>query len=206
MVEYKTIKHEASAEFTEKKSKFIGYVKPVSSEKSAIEFIQSIKSQNYNANHNVFAYLLRENGLKRYTDDGEPQGTAGIPILDLLEKEELVDCAVVVTRYFGGTLLGTGGLVRAYTHGAKLAIGAGGILTMRLYARISVNCSYDFFGKLTNLIKSIGGIEEESQFTDTVNTEFSLVTDNVNRFEKILTESSAGKYKANMLKEEFLPI
>lgn len=118
MEEYKTLRAPASDEFTEKRSRFIGYAQPVSTQVEAAAFIERIKKQHHDATHNVFAYLLREGQLERYSDDGEPQGTAGIPVLDVLRKQGVTNCAVVVTRYFGGILLGAGGLVRAYSHAA----------------------------------------------------------------------------------------
>ena len=113
MESYRTVKQETSAEFIEKRSKFIGYIKPVQTEEEAIAFIQSIKSKHWDATHNVYAYSLREGQTRRYSDDGEPQGTAGIPTLDVLQKADITDAVVVVTRYFGGILLGGGGLVIA---------------------------------------------------------------------------------------------
>ena len=123
MQEYTTILDRAEDEFVERKSRFIGAIAPVETEEEALDFIAQIKHQHRDATHNTYAYVLK-NGVKRYSDDGEPQGTAGVPMLDCLEKEGLVDVAVVVTRYFGGILLGAGGLVRAYSHGAKIAVDA----------------------------------------------------------------------------------
>ena len=123
MKDYKTVKTESHDEFTEKRSRFIGYVKPVKTEDEATGFISSIRSKHWDARHNVYAYSLREGNIKRYSDDGEPSGTAGMPVLDVITKNEVYDVCVVVTRYFGGVLLGTGGLVRAYSQGAKLALG-----------------------------------------------------------------------------------
>ena len=111
--EYRTIKNESQDEFVVKKSRFIGYVKPVKTVEEAQEFISAIKTKHWDATHNVYAYVLRDGGVRRFSDDGEPQGTAGIPSLDVLIKENVVDCCVVVTRYFGGIMLGAGGLVRA---------------------------------------------------------------------------------------------
>ncbi len=108
---YKTIKNESSDEFIVKKSRFIGYVRPVKTQQEALDFISEIKTKHWDATHNVYAYVLREGGVRRFSDDGEPQGTAGIPSLDVLLKEEVTDCCVVVTRYFGGIMLGAGGLV-----------------------------------------------------------------------------------------------
>ena len=121
--EYTTIYSPAEDEFVERKSRFIGHIAPVQTEEEAQAFIAQIRQQHRDATHNTYAYILRS-GIKRYSDDGEPQGTAGVPMLECVEKEGLVDVAVVVTRYFGGILLGAGGLVRAYSHGAKIAVDA----------------------------------------------------------------------------------
>ncbi len=127
---YKTVKAFASASFIEKKSEFIGYISPVRTNDEAVAFINSIKAENRKARHNVYAYILRDSNITRYSDDGEPQGTGGVPVLEVLQKEGLYDVCVVVTRYFGGILLGTGGLTRAYSKGCKLAIEAAQIMQM----------------------------------------------------------------------------
>ena len=147
-MEYKTIRQAASAEFVEKRSRFIGYISPVQTPEQAAEFIDSIKSQHWDATHNVPAYILREGNLCRFSDDGEPQGTAGMPVLSVMQKEGVTDCAIVVTRYFGGILLGGGGLVRAYSHSAKLALDAGGIVTRALCSIVRVRSDYTFYGRL----------------------------------------------------------
>ena len=126
MKDYITLNQRAQDEFVERKSRFIGTATPVSTQEEAIAFIDEMRSKYWDATHNVYAYILRD-GTKRYSDDGEPQGTAGVPVLDVLQKEGLTDLCVVVTRYFGGILLGAGGLVRAYSHGAKIAVDAAGI-------------------------------------------------------------------------------
>jgi len=134
MNEYRTIKYEADDSFVERRSRFIGYAKPVTTNEEAVAFINEIKAKHWDATHNVYAYVLRDGQIRRYSDDGEPQGTAGIPVLDVLLKENLTDLVVVVTRYFGGVLLGAGGLVRAYSHGAKIAVVAAKMINMTLAA------------------------------------------------------------------------
>ena len=138
---YTTVRREAHAGFEEKKSEFIGHVKPVSTEAEALAFLSEIRAKYPDATHNVYAYVLRENNTARYSDDREPQGTAGMPVLDVLRKSEIQDVIVVVTRYFGGTLLGTGGLVRAYTQAAKMALDEGEIVVRARLAILSVECS-----------------------------------------------------------------
>ena len=121
MTEYRTVKAFGSAEFTEKRSRFIGWCQPVQTQEEAVAFVENIRSRHWDATHNVYAYRLRDGQLQRYSDDGEPQGTAGMPVLDVLQKSNLVDVVVVATRYFGGILLGGGGLVRAYSHTSSIA-------------------------------------------------------------------------------------
>uniref|UniRef100_UPI0040282D40 IMPACT family protein n=1 Tax=Eubacterium sp. TaxID=142586 RepID=UPI0040282D40 len=151
MQEYKTVEKEASDFFIEKKSKFIGYAKPVKTQEDALEFISKIKSKHWDATHNVYAYVLRENNIQRYSDDGEPSGTAGVPVLDVMLKESLVDVCVVATRYFGGTLLGAGGLVRAYSHTSKIALEVAGIITMAQCSVMSAEVDYSFYDRLNIL-------------------------------------------------------
>ena len=137
---YVTIEHEASAEFEERRSRFIGYAKPVKTVYEALEFIKQKKKENSDATHNVFAYMLEDGRVARYSDDGEPQGTAGMPVLDTIRKSGADGVCVVVTRYFGGILLGAGGLVRAYAHAAKIAIDAANIITFEKYEVFSLRC------------------------------------------------------------------
>ena len=206
MTEYKTIKSASSDEFIVKKSRFIGYVKPVKTQEEALEFIAEIKSKHWDATHNVYAYTLKEGGIRRFSDDGEPQGTAGIPSLDVLLKEEVVDCCVVVTRYFGGIMLGAGGLVRAYSHGAKIALDAGGIITMSLCKIVKVVTDYNFYGRLVPLICEEGGIVEDTQFTDNVEVTFRIPEDKVPFFESRLVDVSCGKFHSEVIDEKFCEI
>lgn len=206
MESYKTIKKVASAEFVEKHSRFIGYISPVTTVDEATAFIESIRSKHWDATHNVPAYILRDGNFKRYSDDGEPQGTAGVPVLSALEKSGLVDCVCVVTRYFGGTLLGTGGLVRAYSHGASIAIEAGGIVTRALCAQMNVKCDYGFYGKLQPMVLETGGIIENTVFEDSVTLEFRIENSLTDIFNAKLVEASNGKYLAEKTGEIFADI
>ncbi len=206
MTEYKTIKSASSDEFIVKKSRFIGYVRPVKTQEEALAFINEIKSKHWDATHNVYAYTLKEGGIRRFSDDGEPQGTAGIPSLDVLLKEEVVDCCVVVTRYFGGIMLGAGGLVRAYSHGAKIALDAGGIITMSLCKIVKVKSDYNFYGRLVPLICEEGGIVEDTQFTDNVEVTFRIPEDKVPFFESRLVDVSCGKFHSEVIDEKFCEI
>lgn len=151
---YRTISGQGEAEMVIQKSQFIGYALPVETEEAALEFIQTIKKKHRDATHNVSAYIIGEqNEIQRFSDDGEPSGTAGIPILDVLKKEGLHNTVVVVTRYFGGIKLGTGGLVRAYTNVAKLALEAAEIVTKTLYQIVQVIIDYSLLGMMQNQLR-----------------------------------------------------
>lgn len=151
---YRTVEQFGQDEVMIEKSTFIGYAKPISSEEEALAFIQEIKKKHRDATHNVPAYVLGEhNDIQRCNDDGEPSGTAGVPVLEVLKKEDVRDVAVVVTRYFGGIKLGTGGLVRAYTKGAKIALEAAGIITKVLYQVVIVSVDYTMLGTLQNQLR-----------------------------------------------------
>lgn len=206
MKEYKTVEFENSDEFIEKKSRFIGYVKPVASQEEAAAFISSIKSKHWDATHNVSAYVLRENNIQRSSDDGEPSGTAGVPVLDVLLKEGIVDVCVVVTRYFGGTLLGAGGLIRAYSHASKIAVESGNIITMAPCKILSVSVEYSFYDRLGILLADAGANIEESEFSDVVTVKFSLKCEYVHALQEKLTELSNGKYLITELGEKFAKI
>lgn len=206
MKEYRTVEYEASDEFVEKKSRFIGYVKPVKTQQEASAFINLIKSKHWDASHNVSAYVLRENNIQRSSDDGEPSGTAGVPVLDVLLKENLVDVCVVVTRYFAGTLLGAGGLIRAYSHGSKIAVQAGNIITMAPCKIMSVSVDYSFYDRLCVLLNNVGTNIENSEFTDKVTVHFTLKTELVNSLSEKLTEQSNGKFILKELGEKFAKV
>lgn len=206
MKEYKTVEKEGVDEFVEKKSRFIGHVKPVKTQQEATDFINSLKSKYWDATHNVYAYVLRENNICRSSDDGEPSGTAGVPVLDVLLKEKLVDVCVVVTRYFGGTLLGAGGLVRAYSHGSKIAVESGGIITMAPCKIMTVSVNYSFYDRMNILLADSGANVIESDFSDVVNIKFSIKADNKDILADKLTQQSNGKYSLIEIGEEFAKV
>ena len=206
MKEYKTVEFENSDEFIEKKSKFIGYVKPVKTQEEATEFINKIKSKHWDATHNVYAYVLQENNIQRYSDDGEPSGTAGVPVLDVILKSNLVDVCVVVTRYFGGTLLGAGGLVRAYSHGSKIAVEAGNIITMAPCSILKVCVDYSFYDRLNILLNDFSANVEDTQFSDNVSVTFFLFFEKTADLQNKLTDLSNGLYKLNEIGEKFAKI
>lgn len=166
---YTTVAGAADAEFVERRSRFIAHVRPVEHENDALAFLNQCKQEYWDATHNVYAYCLEENQLMRYSDDGEPGGTAGLPVLDILKREGLSNLIVVVTRYFGGILLGTGGLVHAYSKAAKLGIEKAGIADQILCRTLTLHCAYPLLGKLQNLLARWENlICTEPVYTDTV--------------------------------------
>lgn len=200
---YTTLEREASAEFTEKKSLFIGYASPVKSEDEAIAFIKKIRSKHADATHNVYAYQLNGGGIARYSDDGEPQGTAGVPVLDVIKKSGADDCVVVVTRYFGGILLGAGGLVRAYANGAKIALDAAHIVTYEAYTEFSLECDYSAYQKLEYELPRFGIIIDSTDFGGCVTLRLAAKTSIFADFEARLGELFAGRIAAVKTGERF---
>lgn len=206
MNSYKTVEFEANDEFVEKKSRFIGYVKPVKTQQEATQFIDLIKTKHWDARHNVYAYIIRENNIQRSSDDGEPSGTAGVPVLDVLLKANLCDVCVVVTRYFGGTLLGTGGLIRAYSHACQLAVDAGNIITMADCSVINISVDYSFYEKLNSLLVQFGANVESTEFLDSVNITASIKESDLPVLESAVVEQSAGKYSFTVTGNKFAKI
>lgn len=192
-MEYKTVYEPAKDSFIEKKSEFIGHIAPVKTNEQAVEFINSIKAQHRKARHNVYAYILRDGNISRYSDDGEPQGTGGTPVLDVLQKEGLTDVCVVVTRYFGGILLGGGGLVRAYSHGCKLAVDAARIMIMRECSQIIVKCDYSFYGKLTYVVPDFDVKIQSEDFADDVTVTMYVKSELSQALKEKLVDLSNGK-------------
>ncbi len=191
---YKTLLKYAEAEQIIEKSKFIGYAKPVEKEEEAIAFIESIRSKHWNATHNVPVYLIgKNNEIQRYSDDGEPAGTAGIPILDMLKKEEIRNVVIVVTRYFGGIKLGTGGLVRAYTSTAKLVLKEAKVIEKVLYDLIKIRIDYSLMGKVQNELLTAGYVIKETFFDDAVNLYIYSEPDQTERCVQMITNLTSGK-------------
>ncbi|MBQ4332678.1 MAG: YigZ family protein [Clostridia bacterium] len=202
---YLTIARAAVDEFVEKRSRFIGAIQPVTTEEEALAFIRARQKQYWDATHNVYAYVLNGGNLCRFSDDGEPQGTAGIPVLDVLRKEGLTDCAVVVTRYFGGILLGGGGLVRAYSHGAKIAVDAGGVVEMRLCLQGAVTCDYSQYGWVPAFLTDAGATVTDTQFGEAVDVYFSLPQEKRAHLKTTLIDRSNGRLEAVFTGEEWAP-
>lgn len=166
---YKTLHEFGTDEITIEKSRFIGYAKPIKTEEEAVEFINEIKKKHKDARHNVWAYTVGKSmNIQRYSDDGEPQGTAGIPTLEVIKKEDLRDVVVVVTRYFGGIKLGAGGLVRAYTKGAKIGLEAGKIIEKIMYQEVKIKIDYNQLGKVQNEIMNMGYFIKDTIYEDNV--------------------------------------
>ena len=203
MKEYITVEHRYDEEYIINKSRFIGYCAPVTTQEEAIEFINEIRKRHSDATHNVYAYQIRTPEYSRYSDDGEPQGTAGVPVLDVIKKNGLTDVCVVVTRYFGGILLGAGGLVRAYSHSAKIAVEGAHIITMSPCSVLKVVCDYGFYGRLSTLVPDSGGITENIDFGENVTLIFRLPAKDEEKFIKDLTEASFGKVFAEKIGEKF---
>lgn len=190
---YKTVSSDGEAFLVEKKSKFISTVKPVESEQEALDFLQAMRSKYSDATHNVYAYVIDENNIFRYSDDGEPSGTAGMPVLDTIRKEGIVDVAVVVTRYFGGTLLGTGGLVHAYGAAARMGLENAGIITRILCDIVSCRVDYTMVGKMQHLIATSGYILEDTVYDRDVEFIVCLEKEQVKKFCDDVTELSCGR-------------
>ena len=169
MSNYKTLHKFGVDEYIVEKSTFIGYAKPIKTEEEAVEFINEIKKKHKDATHNVWAYTVGPTmNIQRYSDDGEPQGTAGIPTLEVIKKEDLRDVVVVVTRYFGGVKLGAGGLVRAYTKGAKVGLEAAKIIEKVMYKEVKIKVDYNQLGKVQNEIMNLGYFIKDTLYTDEV--------------------------------------
>ncbi len=203
MKEYTTVKQLGVDEYIEKRSRFICSCKPVSSVEDAEAFINDLKTKYWDARHNVYAYVLRENNIMRSTDDGEPQGTAGVPVLDAIRKAGIVDVVVVITRYFGGVLLGTGGLVRAYSHSASLGLKAAQPVVMVPCTVCSVTCSYTHYGRVSALVPACGGVTDDTVFDSDVHIEFHIPTGLLGDFNKQLADATSGDVAAEVGDERY---
>lgn len=200
---YTTLAGEGSDEFEEKRSLFICHGKHVTSEEEAMEFVKAKKKEYSDATHNCWAYLLKGGIVARYSDDGEPQGTAGVPMLETIRKSGVCDAVVVVTRYFGGILLGAGGLVRAYSHGAKVALDAAEIVTYEKYTELSLTCSYSDYQKYSVVLPTFNAIIDSTDFSDKVSVLFAIKGTLVDSLQKKITEMSGGKNSLDIIGERF---
>ncbi len=194
-MDYFTIADRCETSFIEKRSEFLGYLAPVTTNDEAVAFINEIKSSHRKAKHHVYAYILRDSNITRYSDDGEPQGTAGIPVLDVLQKQNLTDLCCVVVRYFGGILLGGGGLVRAYSHSAALTCEAAKIQHMCESCPVTLIMDYTLYGKVTHCLPNFGVIETGSEFGTEVMLQLNVRMEVLEDLKKELIELSGGKIK-----------
>lgn len=196
---------EAESEFTEKRSRFIGRVRRVETEAEARAYIDRIKKQHYDARHNCWCYALHDGNILRYGDDGEPQGTAGQPMLNVFRREGVENVVCVVTRYFGGVLLGAGGLTRAYAKSAKDTLDAAGKARMTRWTRLRLSVPYPLFERVARLIEHSGGVSENSDYGAEVSVTLRLPGEGADAFLAALTELSGGGIAPEPLGEVFLP-
>lgn len=202
---YKTLHEFGMDEVIIDKSTFIGYAKPIKTEEEAIDFVNEIKKKHKDATHNVWAYTVGESmNIQRYSDDGEPQGTAGIPTLEVIKKEELRNVVVVVTRYFGGVKLGAGGLVRAYTKGAKIGIESAKVIEKVLYKPVGIKIDYNQLGKVQNEIMNMGYFIKDTVYEDNVEI---IVYSRISEIENItskITDITSATAKISIGEEFYL--
>ena len=203
MTEYYIPTEAAEAELVEKRSRFIGQVRPVETEEEARAFVEQVKKKHYDARHNCWCYRLRDVGVERYSDDGEPQGTAGQPMLNVFQREEVTNVVCVVTRYFGGVLLGAVGLVRAYTQSAKDALDAAGVSVVRRWVEAAVPCPYSFFDRVKLEVEAHGGVLGETEYAADVTVHALLPEGQVEAFSARMTELTAGGAAVQILGEAF---
>lgn len=205
MSEYLVPYEDAKSEFVEKRSRFISHLWRVESETEARARIEEMKKKYYDARHNCWCYLLKDGNIVRYSDDGEPQGTAGQPMLNVFQRQEVTNVCCVVTRYFGGILLGAGGLTRAYTQGAKDALTASGIARMSLWTLWDVPCTYPLYERMKLEIASCGGVVRDAEYGAEITLRAAFPAGGAEEFVPKLTELSAGSLKMIPAGEEFLP-
>ncbi len=205
MDEYLIPFQEATAEVVEKRSRFIGHIWRVASEEGARACIEAARKQYHDARHNCWCYRIREGKLLRYSDDGEPQGTAGQPMLNVFEREDVWDVCCVVTRYFGGILLGAGGLTRAYGGTAKLALNAAGVSRMRLWATMAVPCTYPLYERMKLLVESCGGSIEGTEYGADILLTVTLPAQRQTELVRQVADLSAGTLEPLLVEEGFRP-
>jgi uncharacterized YigZ family protein len=207
MNNYRTVFSYGEAEFIINKSRFIGYANHIKTEEEALDFIEEISTKHRDATHNVYAYVVGENSnIQRFSDDGEPSGTAGIPALEVIKKEDLRNVVVVVTRYFGGIHLGAGGLIRAYTKGAKIGLDAAKIVDMVVHQELGIKVDYNLYGKIENFLLANEYIVDEVTFDTSVNISIFVDREELDRFIKTITDLSSGNIEIEKLDLVHLPI
>jgi len=207
LAEYKTILNTAEAEFEEKKSRFIANVRPVTCEEEALKFIEALRSKYWNASHNVYAYSINNGTLiQRYSDDGEPSGTAGVPTLEVIKRMGLQDAVVVVTRYFGGTLLGASGLIRAYSKSASMGLEAAEIVTRKLCYNLNIIIEYTIFGRLQNMLISNNNIIKEIRYEQDVELCVLIEVGNEEKLMKDIVEVSNGRAIQDLAEKTYITL
>ncbi len=207
MNSYRSIHLYGRDEIVINKSKFIGTAIPVYSEEQAIEFIDKIKKEFKDATHNVYAYTIGENAnIQRYSDDGEPSGTAGMPVLNVISQENLRNVAVVVTRYFGGIMLGAGGLVRAYTKAAKIGLESGIIVDKQVFNDVFIKIDYTLLGKVENVLSKNNFIIKDKIFTEDVTMNVLIREDELNNLNSIITEATSAKAEITIGQADYYSI
>ena len=200
---YTTVKELAEFRFEDRKSVFIGFAKPVSTEDEATDFVASVKKKFPDARHWVYAYVLRKNSAMRYSDDREPQGTAGMPVLDVIRKRGITDTVIVVVRYFGGILLGTGGLVHAYTEAALGAVNAAKIITYDTYSYARITVGYSDYQKIVAPLSELGFLSSDTEYTDSVSITGSVLSENYEKTVKELSEITSGRCLIEFIEEKY---
>ena len=205
MSEYFVPAGSGEAEFVEKRSSFLGHVRFAETEDAAREFINDMKKKHYDARHNCWCYIIR-GGAVRYSDDGEPQGTAGLPMLEVFRREGVENVVCVVTRYFGGVLLGTGGLLRAYTKSAKDALDAAGIAAVRRWVKLETACPYSLLERMKTECMALDGAVSDVKYGADVRMSFLLPEAKAEEFQARVTELSAGQSSAKAVGEELMPV
>ena len=205
MSEYFVPAGSGEAEFVEKRSSFLSHVRFAGTEDAAREFINEMKKKHYDARHNCWCYIIRE-GAVRYSDDGEPQGTAGLPMLEVFRREGVENVVCVVTRYFGGVLLGTGGLLRAYTKSAKDALDAAGIAAVRRWVKLETACPYSLLERMKTECLALDGVVSDVEYGADVRMSFLLPEEKAEEFQARVTELSAGQSSAKAVGEELMPV
>lgn len=203
MNSYKTVRQDGISEYTEKKSRFISYVYPVSAESDALSKLEKLRKKHYDASHVVFAYKIKDNNIQRFSDDGEPQGTAGVPVLEVINKGELTDVMIAVVRYFGGTLLGAGGLVRAYSKSASLGVASAIPVNMCECALFDIECPYTLLGKLQNTLSENGAKKNDIIYADNITLKYYIKEEDLDKLIKDITEASNGTCKVGVTDTEF---
>ena len=203
MDSYTTVNKEGVFEYEDRKSLFIGTAVPIKCEQDALDFLTYIKKKYPDARHHVYAYVLRENSTMRFSDDREPQGTAGMPVLDAIRKKGCTDTAVAVIRYFGGTLLGTGGLVRAYSAAAVGAIDNAEIITYDIYSFVDIDIAYSDYQRIGTFMKSSGFTTSDIKYSDAVKVIGKIKSSEFDDFKNTVIETTGGRAKITLIDEQF---